>query len=160
MNRKHNLHIAAAGLLTFFSSAAIADASFTEQKNNAMAPEISQSVALEKMIQKNAEQKFAAETKRYTQIMALAGDRKNELAKKQSEVANAYQTWQSSKLAVEQSRSPSPDGFKTVEMAAQSYSYAHKEFIDLQKDIIAKNGASSELVVAFNAAPPTAAGSR
>lgn len=160
MNRKNNLHIVAAGLLTFFSSAAIADASFTEQRSNGMAPGMSQSVALEKMIQKNAEQKFAAETKRYTRIVALAGDRQHELAKKQSEVANAYQAWQNSKFTVEQSRSPSPDSFRAAEVAAQSYSHANKAFIDLQKDIIAKNGASSELVVAFNAAPPTAAGSR
>lgn len=160
MKSENNLLFTIAGLLSLFSSVAIADTSFAEQKNNGAAPEISQALALEKMIQKNTEQKFAVEDKKYTQIVALAGNRQNELAKRKSEVTNAYQIWQDAKSAVEQSRNANSAGFKAIEVAAQSYSQANKAFIDLQKDILAKNGVSSDLIVAFNAAPPTAAGSR
>ncbi|TAN78191.1 MAG: hypothetical protein EPN14_06775 [Gallionella sp.] len=121
---------------------------------------MTQSLALEKMIQKNTEQKLAAEAKKYAQIVALAGRQQDELAKRRDETANAYRLWQDSKSAVELSGNTNADGFKAVEIAAQAYSKANKVFIGLQKDILAKNGVVSDPVAAFNAAPPTAAGSR
>lgn len=160
MKSKNHLLLALAGLLTLSSSIASADATFSERQNNVATQGISQALALEKMIQKNTEQKFAAEDKKYTQIVMLAGDRQDELAKRKNEVVKAYKIWQESKSAVELSRNANSDGFKAIEVAAQSYSQANKAFIDLQKDILAKSGVSSDLIVAFNTAPPTAAGSR
>ncbi|TAN71471.1 MAG: hypothetical protein EPN14_11785 [Gallionella sp.] len=75
---------------------------------------------------------------------------------------------------MEAPRNANPDSFRAIEGAAQAYSRANKAFIDLQKDILAKsgvapdmantlivvNGVPSDLVDTFNAAPPTAAGSR
>ena len=159
MKSKFNF-IPAAIALSLFSSAAIAGTSVSEQDSNRIASGTSQSLMLEKMIQKNTEQKFAAETNKYSQISTLAGDRQNELAKRKLEVATAYKAWQDSKFAVEQSRNPDSDSFRAVNMAAEAYSQANRSFIELQKDILARNGASADLIVAFNAAPPTAAGSK
>lgn len=138
MKSKNNLLFAVAGLLSLASSAAIADAPFTGQKGNSAESEVSQTLTLEKMIQINTEQKLLAETKKYTQIVALAGDRQGELAKRKSEVANAYKIWQVSKSAAELSHNASSDGFKAVGITAQSYSQANKAFIDLQKNILEK----------------------
>ncbi|TAN83612.1 MAG: hypothetical protein EPN14_03190 [Gallionella sp.] len=174
MKTEKHLLFAVAGLLSLFSSAAIAGAPLAGQKSDDAAPGMSQSIALEKMIQKNTEQKLAAEAKKYTQMVALAGSQQDELAKRRDEAANAYKTWQSSKSAVELPGNANADGFKAVEVAAQAYSKAHKAFIGLQKEILAKNGVPSgtadtfiakngilsDPVAAYNAAPPTAAGSR
>lgn len=162
MRIENNFLFAVTGFLLFSSSAAIAGA----------APEMSQTLALEKLIQKSTEQKIAAETKKYTQIVALAGDRQDELTKRKNEVLSTYKAWQDSKSAVEQSNA-NADGFRAVEIAAQAYSQANKAFINLQKDILAKNGvlpgtentfiakaSAFDPVSSFNAAPSTAAGKR
>ena len=174
MKIENNFLFAVTGFLLLSSSVAIAGSTFTVQKSDGAAPEMSQALALEKMIQKNTEQKFAAEAKKYTQLVALAGDKQDELAKRKGEVVNAYKAWQNSKSAVELSRNAGADSFKAVEVAAQAYSQANKAFINLQKDILAKNGippgtentfiakigVSPDPVDAFNAAPSTAAGKR
>lgn len=160
MKNAINLLVPHAVLWSLFSSAAIADASFGGQSNTGATSGIAQATALEKMIQQNTELKLAAETNKYAQIVAFAGDRQDELARRQSEVAATFGAWQIAKSAAEQTRNPGPDGFRAVALAAQAYAQANKSFIDLQKDILARNGASFDLVVAFNAAPPTAAGSR
>lgn len=153
-----------AGSLSFLSSVAIADTS----------PEMSPALNLEKMIQAKSEQKLAEEANNYTKIAALAGDRQDELAKRKSEVAKAYKTWHDIKSDVEASHNKANYGdFKAVEEAAQSYAQANKAFIDLQKDILAKNGFPLDAVIALNAsaaplvavnalnaAAPTAAGSK
>lgn len=155
---------AVAGSLILLSSVAIADTSST----------ISPALGLEKMIQAKAEQNLAAEANNFAQIAALAGDRQEELAKRKSEVARAYKTWHDIKSDVEASHNKANiSDFKAVEAAAQVYSQANKAFIDLQKDILAKNGFPFDAVIALNASgaqvvavnalnatAPTAAGSR
>jgi len=130
---KNNILFTIAGLLSFLSSAAIADTSFTEQQS------------LEKMIQARAEQQLAAEDKKYAQIIALAGDRQDELAKRKNEVTNTYKKWHDLKSAVEASTNKANfNDFKVVEVAAQAYSEANKAFIALQKDILIKTNVPSK----------------
>lgn len=89
------------------------------------------------MIQANTEQKLATEAIKYDQIIALAGDRQDELAKRKDEATHAYQKWHDLKSAVEVS--PNKAGFndfKAIELAARAYSEANKAFFDLQKDIL------------------------
>lgn len=163
MRIENNLVVAAAGVLLLASSVANAGSIFsifTEQISVGATPEMSQTLALEKMIQKNTEKKLTAEADRYTQIVTLAGDRKGELATRKNAVVAAYKAWQNSKSAVELSRNADAHSFRAVEIAAQEYSRANKEFIDLQKTILAKNKATLDTVDAFNTAPPTASGSR
>lgn len=164
MKSKTNIISAIAGALSLLSSVAIADTS----------PEMSPALGLEKMIQAKSEQKLAAEAKNFNQIAALAGDRQDELAKRKNEVASTFKTWHDLKSAVEASpNKASSNEFKAIEVAAQSYSQANKAFIDLQKDILAKNGFSFDAVIALNAsgapivavnalnaAAPSAAGSK
>ena len=135
---------------------------------------MSQALTLEEAIQKNTEQKLAVETKKYSQIAAVAGNRQDELERRKNEVNNTYKIWRDLKSAVEVPRNANPDGFRAVEAAALAYSRANREFIELQKDILAKNGVPSDtannLIVVnrvpsdqvdtFNTAPATAAGSR
>lgn len=150
--------------LSLLSSVAIADTSST----------MSPALGLEKMIQAKAEQNLAAEANNYTKIAALAGDRQDELAKRKSEVAKADKRWHEIKSDVEASNNKAnSNDFKAVEAAAQAYSQANKAFIDLQKDILAKNGFPFDAVIALNAsgapvvavnalnaAAPSAAGSK
>lgn len=164
MKNKVSLLAAIAGSLSLLSSVAIADTS----------PEMSPALSLEKMIQAKSEQKLAAEAKNFNQIATLAGSRKDELAKRKDEVASAYKTWHDLKSSVETSPGKANfDNFKAIEAAAQTYSQANKAFIDLQKDILAKNGFPSDAVNALNAsgapivainalnaAAPSAAGSK
>ena len=122
---KNNILFTIAGLLSFLSSAAIADTSFTEQHG------------LEKMIQARAEQQLAAEDKKYAQLIALAGERQDQLAKRKSEITNTYKKWHDLKSAVEASpNKANSNDYKAIEVAAQAYSEANKAFIDLQKDIL------------------------
>ena len=155
MNSKTTFLLPAAALLSLFSSVSIAGTPAAGLENLQIT---FQPVALEQMIQKNTEQKQQAESNKYTQLTLLAGSRKNELEQRKQEVETAYKALQDSKLAA--SRNADMDSFRTVEAASQAYSKANRSFIELQKEILAKNGASAELVVAFNAAPPTAAGKK
>lgn len=178
MKIENNVLFATAGFLSLFSSVAIAGISSTEHnsKNGNVAPEMSHVLALEKAIQANAEQKLAAETKaeakKFTQVVALAGGRQDEVEKRKNEVINTYKTWHELKSTVGVSRSANANDFKAVEVAAQAYSQANKAFLELQKDILAKNGVPSgsvdvliaknaipfDVIDAINAAPATAAG--
>lgn len=159
-----------------FSSVAIAGTSSTppHNKSGVTTSEMPQALTLEEAIQRNTEKKLAAETKKYSQIAAIAGNRQDELEKSKNEVNNTYKIWHDLKSAVEESRNANPENFKAIEAAALAYSRANREFIELQKDILAKNGVSSDtannLIVinrvpsdqmdTFNTAPATAAGSR
>lgn len=151
--------LSAIGSLSLLSPVAIADTS--------------PALGLEKAIQAKSEQKLAAEAKNFAQIAELAGDRQDELAKRKNEASNTYKTWHDLKSAVEASHNANFNDFKAVEAAAQAYSQANKAFIDLQKDVLAKNGFPSDAVNALNvnaapivainalnAAAPSAAGSK
>ncbi len=161
MKHGNKILIMIAGLL---SSAAFAGTSSTEQNkgNDRAAPALSQSIALEKMIQQNNEKLAAAEAKKYSQVFALAGNRQGELEKTKNEASVAYKAWHDLKSSVEASRNTGANEFKAVEAASQTYSRANKAFIDMQKDILAKNGVPFDAVAinALNATAPTAAGSR
>lgn len=141
--------IAAAGLLALFSSVAMAGTS--EQ-------------ALQKKIQETSEQQHAADAKKYERVSALAGDKRGELAAKKDAVSSTYNKWQEQKAAAEASKNTDAEKFKSVEAAAEKHAQANKAFMDMQKDILAKNGAMSDGVVlaeainALNAAAPSAAG--
>ena len=123
---KNNVLFTIAGL-SFLSSVAIADTSVTEQRG------------LEKMIQARAEQQRAAEDKKYAQLIALAGDRQDELAKGKSEIINTYKKWHDLKSAVEASPNKANfNDYKAIEAAAQAHSESDKAFVALQKDILVK----------------------
>jgi hypothetical protein len=117
--------IASAGFFSLLSLSAVADSSAH--------------VDLKKMIQINAEKQLAAEGKKYTQIVSLSGSRQDELTASRDEAASAYQKWYDLKSVVVK-HYPSSQDYRAVEMAAKAYSHAHKNFIDLQKSILAQNG--------------------
>lgn len=143
--------VAIAGLLAFFSSVAFADTLASER-------------GLQKAIQENAEQKHAADAKKYERVSALAGDKRGELTAKKDEVTNTYNKWHELKSAADASKNTNSVKFKAVEAAAEKHAQANKAFVDAQKEILAKNGALSDGVVvaeainALNAAAPSAAG--
>jgi hypothetical protein len=116
--------VASTGLLSLISFAAFASQSTT--------------ATFEKMVQAKAEQQFANEGIKYTRIVALAGNRQDELATKKNEVSSAYKKWYDLKSAVV-SHYPSSNDFKDVEVAAKTYSQANKAFVDLQKNILSQN---------------------
>lgn len=161
MKHGNKILVVVAGLI---SSVAFAGTSSTEQNkgNDRAAPGMSQGIALEKMIQQNNEKLLAAEAKKYSQVFALAGNRQGELAKSKDEASVAYKAWHDMKSSVEASRNAGANEFKAVEAASQVYSKANKAFIDMQKDILAKNGVPFDAVAinALNATAPTAAGSK
>lgn len=105
----------------------------------------STSVTLEQKVQKNVERQLAAEGNKYSRIVSLAGNRKDELKAKEYEAINAYRKWRDLTIAVE-SHYPSSDDYSVVEAAANAYSNASKAFIDLQKRILAENGARLDTV--------------
>lgn len=143
--------IAAAGLLALFSSVAMAATLASEQ-------------ALQKKIQETTEQQRAADAKKYERVSALAGDKRGELAAKKDEVSSTYQKWQEQKTTADAAKNTDAAKYKAVEAAAEKHAQANKAFMDMQKDILAKNGAMSDGVVlaeainALNAAAPSAAG--
>lgn len=173
---KNNILCAIAGLSLALSPVAIAGTLPSEQnkKSDRTTPEMTHSPSLEKLIQENTEKKRIADTEKYTQMATLAGNRKDELEKSRDEVNNTYTIWRDLKSATETSRNINPNNFRAVEVAAQAYSQANKAFIDLQKDILEKNGvpsaeANTRIVIniipsnavdALNTAPATAAGSK
>lgn len=115
--------VANTGLLSLISFAAIAGPSTT--------------AAFEKMIQARTEQQLTEEGKKYTRIVALAGNRQDELTTRRNEVASAYKKWHDLKSVVV-SHYPSSNDFRNVELAAKTYSQANKAFVDLQKNILAQ----------------------
>lgn len=138
--------IAITGLLSIFSSTAIAGATASEQDLN-------------KLIQENASKKQATEAAKYKQVLAVAGDKRDELAAKNNEVVNAYDKWRELKSAAETAPSDSAK-LKAVEAGAK-YAQANKEFIDMQKNILVKmssNISVAQEINALNATAPAAAG--
>ncbi|MBI3222990.1 MAG: hypothetical protein HYZ46_08025 [Nitrosomonadales bacterium] len=138
-------------LLSIFSAAACADTLASER-------------ALQKKIQETTEQQRAADAKKYERVSALAGDKRGELAAKKDEVANTYNKWQEQKAAADAAKNTDANKYKAVEAAAEKHAQANKQFMDMQKEILAKNGALADGVVlaeainALNAAAPSAAG--
>lgn len=142
--------VAITGLLSF-STVAFADTLASERD-------------LKNAIQEKTAQKQAADTKKYEHVSSLAGDKRGELAAKKDEVASTYNKWHELKSAAEAAKNTDADKFKAVEAAAEKHAQADKAFMDIQKDILAKNGALpdaailAEAVNALNAAAPSAAG--
>lgn len=138
-----------AGLLSFSSAVAFADTLSSER-------------ALQKAIQAKAEQTQAANAKSYERIATLAGNKSGELASKKDAAANTYNEWNQQKSAVESSKSIDASKFKAVNAAAEKHAQANKAFVDMQKEILAQNGGSSDSMALaineLNAATPTAAG--
>jgi hypothetical protein len=137
--------IASAGFISLLSFPAIADSSTP--------------ATLEQMVQANTEKQLAAEGKKYTRIVTLAGNRQDELTTRKNEGTSTYKMWRDLKFAVV-SHYPSSRDYEAVEMASKTYSQANKAFIDLQKTILAQNGVPLDTVSinTLNAAAPTAAG--
>lgn len=139
------------GLLSLFSATVFADTLASER-------------ALQKKIQETTEQQRAADAKKYERVSALAGDKRGELAAKKDEVANTYNKWQEQKAAADAAKNTDANKYKAVEAAAEKHAQANKQFMDMQKEILAKNGALADGVVlaeainALNAAAPSAAG--
>lgn len=123
--------VASTGLLSLMSFAAIASPSTP--------------VSLEKMIRAKAEQQLAAEENKYTRIVSLAGSKQDELTTKMNEGASIYKTWQDLKSAVV-SHYPSSTDYKAIEIVSKTYSHTNKAFIELQKSILAQNGAPLDTV--------------
>ena len=177
---KNNLLFSVVALSFLLPPVAIADTSSAEwdknrnHKESRHEPKMKHSQALEQMIQKHTEQQHAADAQKYAQLAAQAGSKKNELEAKRTEAINAYKTWNDLKSGVEMSRSAGTNHFKAVEEAAEAYSHANKEFVNLQKSILATNGvaadeANNRIIAnvippdsldAINTAPATAAGSK
>jgi hypothetical protein len=137
--------VASTGLLSLMSFAAIADSST--------------SATLEQMIQAKAEKQLAAEGRKYSRIVALAGNMQGELTTRENEAASAYKKWHDLKSVVV-SHYPSSNDFKDIEIAAKAYSQANKAFVDLQKNILAQKVAPLD-PIAINSlisSAPTAAG--
>lgn len=138
-------------LLSLFSATVCADTLASER-------------ALQKKIQETTEQQRAADAKKYERVSALAGDKRGELAAKKDEVANTYNKWQEQKAAADAAKNTDANKYKAVEAAAEKHAQANKQFMDMQKEILAKNGALADGVVlaeainALNAAAPSAAG--
>jgi hypothetical protein len=120
------LAIASSALLSLMSVSAFADTSTHATP--------------EERVQLNAGKQIAAERNKYEQIVTLAGSREDELTARMHEAANAYKKWHDLKLAVVK-HYPSSRDYTDVEMASEEYSRAHKAFVDLQKNILARNGA-------------------
>lgn len=112
--------------------------------------------------QNNTEQIHAIDAAKYNRVAVLAGDKRAELEKKKLAVENAYKKWNVLKLSAE--KSSSPRKLKAVETAAQAYSQANLELVNLEKEILIQSGIVSEGVVlsdvvnALNAVAPSAGG--
>jgi len=144
MNKQSTVRVFA-GLLSLFSSAAFAGTIASEHE-------------LGKMIQANIAKKNAADTMKYNQVVALAGDKRDELAAKNNEVMSTYNKWRELKSVADASRTDSAK-YKAVEAGAK-YAQANKEFIDMQKDILVKmydEVTVAEAINALNATVPSAA---
>jgi len=113
-------------LLSLLSFSAIADTSTP--------------VTLKEMIQLNVGRQLAEEGNKYTQIVSLAASREDELTARRYEAAIAYKKWCDLKSVV-MTHYPSSQDYRAVEMAAKEYSHANGAFIELQKSILAQNGA-------------------
>jgi len=143
---KQSSFIAIAGLLSLFSTVAFAGSLASERD-------------LEKKIQENMAQKQAADTMKYNRVVALSGDKRDDLSAKNNEVLKAYNKWRELKSAAETSGTDSAK-LKAIEAGAK-YAQANKEFIDMQKDILVKmsDGVTvAEAINALNATAPSAAG--
>ena len=144
--KKQNTVVAIAGILSLFSSVAFADTSSSERD-------------FEKVMQKNIEQKNAINANKYDQLVALAGDKRDELAAKKDATIKTYNNWRELKSAAEASNSDTATT-KAIE-AGEKHAQANKEFVELQKSILLKSSDSVTLVEAINAlnaTVPTAAG--
>jgi hypothetical protein len=144
--KKQSTVIAIAGLLSLFSSVASADSSPSERD-------------FEKAIQKNIEQRNAIDAKKYDQLAAFAGDKKDELAAKKDATIKTFNNWRELKSSAEDSNSDTAIA-KAIE-AGEKHAQANKEFVDLQKSILLKSSDSVtvvEAINALNATVPTAAG--
>jgi len=95
---------------------------------------------LQERIHLNSGKRLAAEGNKYADIVSLAGSKEDELTAKRYDAANAYKKWRDVKSAVVK-HYPSYQDYVDVEAAAKEYSQANKAFIELQKSILAQNGA-------------------
>jgi hypothetical protein len=91
-------------------------------------------------IQLNAGKQLAADGNKYAEIVTLAGSQEDELTAKRYEAAHAYKKWHDVKSAVVK-HYPSYQDYVDVETASEKYSQANKAFIEMQKSILAQNGA-------------------
>lgn len=143
---KQGTVVAIAAFVSLVSSVAFAGALASERD-------------LEKMIQENIAQKHTADTMKYNRVVALAGDKRNELSAKNEEVATSYDKWRELKSVAESSHKDSAK-FKAIEAGAK-HAQASQAFIDMQKNILVKmsDGVNvAEAINALNATAPAAAG--
>jgi hypothetical protein len=121
------LAMASSALMSLLSFSAFADTSMPSTP--------------QERIQLNAGKQLGAEGYKYAEIVTLAGNQEKELTASRYEAANAYKKWHDVKSAVVK-HYPSYQDYADVEMASNEYSRANKAFIELQKSILARNGAS------------------
>lgn len=140
MNAKSTV-TALAGLLTLGSSVAMAGSLASESD-------------LENKIKQTVEQQRAADSSKYSKVVALAGDKQGELANKNEAVTTAYNKWRELKAKAETSKDDSVK-YDAVQ-AGEQYAQANQEFIDMQKDILVNTSDSVNLVAAINALNETA----
>ena len=100
---------------------------------------LSESYGWEKVIQAKIMQQQATEAKKYAQIIEFAGSRQGELTQSRQVLSQTQQKLNDIKSAVQASNSrATAEDFKKYSLASQDYSAARKNFIGLQKDILAK----------------------
>lgn len=140
MNTKSTV-TALAGLLTLGSSVAMAGSLASESD-------------LENKIKQTVEQQRAADSSKYSKVVALAGDKQGELANKNEAVTTAYNKWRELKAKAETSNDDSVK-YEAVQ-AGEQFAQANQEFINMQKDILVNTSDSVNLVAAINALNETA----
>jgi len=144
--RKQGIVVAIAGGLSLFSLVVFAGSLPSERE-------------FEEAIQKNIEQKNAIDTKKYNQLVALAGEKSNELAAKKDATIKTYNDWRELRSVAESSKTDAAIA-RAIE-AGEKHAQANKEFVELQKSILLKSSDSVSVVDAINvlnATVPTAAG--
>jgi hypothetical protein len=119
---------------------AIAGSAFLSLVSFSAFADTSEPATPKERIQLNAAKRLAAEGNKYAEIVSLAGSKEKELTAKRYEAANAYKKWHDVKSAVVK-HYPSYQDYVDVEAASKEYSQANKAFIEMQKSILAQNGA-------------------
>jgi hypothetical protein len=95
------------------------------------------------LIQRFRRQQLAEQ--KYTRIVAIAGNKLDELAERRNEAINANNKLHR-QISTVKSYNPSYQDYKEIEAAANAYSLANKYFIDLQKYILAQSKLAQDTV--------------
>lgn len=145
---KARLHYAIFGAVFLFLPVTIADT-------------MTLSPAAGHITQEHTDRIPALDDAKYNRIAMLAGEEREALAKKRNHAIDTYKKWL--KLQASVTASSPPSKHRLLKRAAEAYTLANLEFVNLQKEILVRNGLVSDDVVlsdvvnALNAAAPSAA---